>query len=401
MAHDHLHDDELQPKMWTYAVIGASVPLFWMGNYVVGLCFVLIGLLYTVAGNLMTRIPEEDQCAIRYNIWSADDVVADLLKWQAQSQSLEDSVDTKQQKERYHAVTSVALAALAKKFCARQRQKQLLQQSSSASSTKKLDDDESNQMSLCCQEAVYMSLKSFGECDDAVVAASFALLALVAKSDGVRERHLQQADAYGLDVIVECMKKAMIRSQEYDNVSKEQEAAELQRKACLMLGALSDGNADIARQVVEEGGLKAVLNACTWYRVHEEVANWALWAVFILCYENAVNKVTLVEEDGIPIVLQTMKNCPDSVEVARHGTAILFDLLREQHDEAGNDHPRLDVWKIRNTALVAGLHESVVHAMMKFSGNANMDIMMMGREILVKTGYLGVIPEPQMSFVQS
>lgn len=432
---DHDHDDDaLQPQIWTFTVLAASIPLFWMGNWGVGLCFVLIALMYMAAGNLTTKIPEQDQIAIKYNVWSATDIVEDLSQRCQETNQPRDETDDnvkKQMRDRYRTVALAALAALAKKYGSRQRQQQKQRQhrpqqpslisTKTAERRKKQDDvdndDELNQMSRSCQEAVYMCLKSFGsggdhdDDDDAVIAASFALLALVAKSGSVRERHVQQADAYGLDVLVRCMTEAMKRAREYDDDankssdrSREQAAAELQRKACLMLGALSDGDAGIAHQVVQEGGLKAILDAVSWFRFHQQVANWALWAVFILCYENSVNKVTLVQLDGVPIVLEALKHCPGSVEVARHGTAILFDLLREQNigAEAGDYQPRLDVWKIRNTALAAGLHEILLHAIKEFSGiSANMDIILMGREILVGTGYQGVIPEPQISHVRS
>jgi hypothetical protein len=45
------------------------------------------------------------------------------------------------------------------------------------------------------------------------------------------------------------------------------------------------------------------------------------------------------------------------------------------------------------SALTAGLHRAVAHAMGEFCDK--MDIMMMGREILVGTDYKGVIPEYQ------
>lgn len=356
----------------------------------------------------MVKISEEDQYAIRYNIWTDDDILADLQQWQEKYRQQKNRAAVGEenkdqpQRDRYRVVALTALAALAKKYGLQQRRKQRGDKSAQPSSTKNLkpEDAELVRLSLVCQEAAYVSLKSLGDGDDAVVAASFALLALVAKSELVRERHLTLADAYGLDVLIRCMSQAMKRAHKYDDCScEEQEAAELQRKACLMLGALSDGDSEIARQVVEEGGLKAILDAVAWYRFHQEVANWALWAIFILCYENAVNKVAFVQLDGIPIVLQAMKHSPDNIDVARHGTAILFDLLRNQDVDC--DHPRLDMWMIRNKALSAGLHERIVHTMNEFTESTCMDIVMMGREILVGTGYQGVIPEPKITLAHS
>jgi hypothetical protein len=127
------------------------------------------------------------------------------------------------------------------------------------------------------------------------------------------------------------------------------------------------------------------------------VANWALWAVFILSYETPSNKVRNVELGGVPIIIQTMKNVTDCRNVARHGIAVLFDLLRD--DQKTNSvggaakHQHLDVWQIRKTALAAGLHDAILTAMENFSDN--IDIILMGSEILSGTDYRGAVPQYQ------
>jgi hypothetical protein len=217
----------------------------------------------------------------------------------------------------------------------------------------------------------------------------------VAKNEAVRERHLQQADVFGLDKLIRAMDRARKAAEKCREKTAEQEHAELQRKACLMFGALADGDAAMASQIVNDGGLLSILDAISWYRFHKDVVNWGLWAIFILGYEHPSAKSALVELHGIPIILEAMKKCRQSVEVARHGIAILFDLLRNQQQPL-NDAKSIDVWKVRDEALNSGLHEVLLDALEKFSTNENKDIIMMGRELLIGTQYQGPLPDFMM-----
>ena len=88
-----------------------------------------------------------------------------------------------------------------------------------------------------------------------------------------------------------------------------------------------------------------------------------------------------------------MENCSKSVEVTRHGIAVVFDLLRDGIAES-DEGPNPNVRRIQETAVAAGLHPIVLKAIETFSDNSsNTDIIMMGRELLVGTGYRGQIPE--------
>jgi hypothetical protein len=365
----------------------AAVPLFFMGKWTWGL--VIIVVCFTLAlFAAMAEMKVEDQLEIRFNVIDAEDVLDEMMLAHeeieaASALSPTDTTETDTDtpvSSGGRIVIVTGLTALAKKY---NREQEL----------RKKENQDPHSLPLVCQEAAYVSLASFPT-DESVVAAAVSLLALVSKDTRVRERHLHEAGTYGFDRPVECMRQALEKAQnaEKEDAALEQASAELQRKCCLLLGAVSDADAVIACQVVQEGGLDAILDALKWYRFHADVANWALWAIFILCYENLPNKVAVVQAGGVPAVIQTILNVPDSQEVARHGIAILFDLLRE--DDGGTaGQPAMDVWRIRNTALTAGLHRAVAHAMGEFCDK--MDIMMMGREILVGTDYKGVIPEYQ------
>lgn len=75
----------------------------------------------------------------------------------------------------------------------------------------------------------------------------------------------------------------MKRAKACPNPTEEQEriSAELQRKGCLYLGALADGDQDIARKIVDEDGMIGLIDMLDWYRFHSDVVNWTLWAIFI------------------------------------------------------------------------------------------------------------------------
>lgn len=250
-----------------------------------------------------------------------------------------------------------------------------------------------HEIETICQEAAYIVLGLHPNINEAVSAA-ISLLALVSGDTEVRRLHMEEADKFGLNVPVRAMRDALSRAKLFDvkkgrSPSEEEErlSAELQRKGCLLLGALADGNRDIATKVVDEDGLEAALDAVDWFRFHADVANWSLWAVFILCYDHPGNKGHLMRLGGIQRICRVMKDIPNSPEVARHAVAILFDLMREVPNNL------TDLSQIRMIALNAGVHEVVRKAMDE--NPSSVEIMMMGQQMLVATGYKGDIPQYQ------
>ena len=379
------------------------------GRWFYGLLLVTTGFVFAICNSAMDQLHEEDKQEIRYNIMEASDVVLELGEWEKaikvhhdkreSSESNKNDEEEVVPKARIHFVAG--LEALAKKYGNRkqqQQQQQTVMEQHRRNATERGTDKSFSpsstryhQFELLCQQAAYGAYRTFPDNDDQVVAAALSTHALVSKDSEVRQRHLFEADTYGLNLPVECMRASLQRAKEETNEDKEQQAAELQRKACLLLGALGDGNAEIATKIVEEDGLEAVLDTLNWYRYHEDVVNWALWAVFILSYENPSNKVKTVELGGVPIIVQALRNVPGCLEVARHGIAILFDLLRE--DSSSPSSQQLDIWTIRKSALAAGLHQAVLESMESHS--SVIDIMMMGQEILSGTNFQGSAPQYQ------
>ena len=378
----------------------------WTGRWVWAATAVVACLLAALC-NAMDEIQQEDKQEIRYSIMEAEDVLLELLQWE---QEIFSNAEASLSEGKVAVLKG--LEALAKKY-GRQSSKLKSaapsEEASSASFTNRQQrlqiSSRLQELALVGQQAAYVGFRCF-PVSDTIVAASLSLAALVAKQDAVRERHMQEADKYGLDLPIRCMRNALDRAKDTtqsssfetptssSSLSAEQQSAELQRKGCRLLGALADGDASMARLVTEEGGIEVMLQAVDWYRFHSDVANWALWATFILSSEDVHNKAVVVECNGVPIVIRALRNCGDTLEVVRHGFAVLFDLMRE-HNDSGDDKstPRLDVWRIRNSALNEGVHEVVVRCMDEFSGT--MDVVMMGQGILVGTDYKGEIPKYQ------
>ena len=312
----------------------ASIALAVAGSYPLALATVLLALVWLCCSST-SSLSLEDQLEIKFNIWEAPDILQEMARSDGD-----------------RAVLVAGLHALARKY--------------------------HPDTALLCQDAAYLALQSS---DDTILAAALSLLALCAKREDVRERH--QADVYGLDRPLDAIRASLLRAKELHDPKLEQQAAEVQRKACLWMGALSDGDTASAQLVAGEGGIEAILAAVDWYRYHSEVGNWGLWALFVLCFEAKTNKEVLVRENGVPIVVRVVENCAESVDVARHGLALLFDLMRE------DEETRVDVWAVRKSALAAGLHDAVSLAMVNHN---EMDIMMMGQELLVGTNYGGDVP---------
>jgi hypothetical protein len=346
-----------------FLLVGA--PVFMSGHIVWGGLIMFLGLILALRAGI-DQIDEEDKQDIRYNIMEAEDVVAHL-------EALEPAPKDEQDDYSRRLQCSSSLSALAKKW---------------------LKENRAEDLALLCQHGAYITLDLYPE-DDDVVSGSISLLALIAKDPQVRQRHVAQEDAYDLELPIQALHQALERAQQTDIENYEEQLAEIQRKGCLFLGALTDGDKelDLSIRVVQEGGLQVILDAANWFRHHEGVINWALWAIFIICFDNLKNKVELVRLGGILTVCQSMKNSLDSLEVSRHGVAILFDLLRQVEEPDGEVNA--DPWEVRQLALAAGLHEVVYNAMVEFSDS--MDIVMMGQEMLAGTGFKGEIPQYQQA----
>uniref|UniRef100_A0A7S2L506 Uncharacterized protein n=1 Tax=Leptocylindrus danicus TaxID=163516 RepID=A0A7S2L506_9STRA len=253
---------------------------------------------------------------------------------------------------------------------------------------KELDIDKVRE-NLSCQDISYAVLGKFPH-NDIICTEAFSLLILVAGTNEVKERTINESETYGIDVPLRIMRESLHRIKQVngdDGLIEEREriVAELQRKGALLLGAYGDGDKDMATIVVDEDGIDCLLEAASFFRKHQGVCKWVLWALFILCYDHIENQQHFVRLDGIQKVCCLLGTTENSIDSQRHGIALLFDSLRENPLGPNKITARM-------IAVSAGIH-GIVGKSMSLYAKESPEILLMGKQILVGTGYRGEIPQ--------
>jgi hypothetical protein len=226
----------------------------------------LIGAMILATCNAVQEITDEDKLEIRYNILHPDHIVQEMVDCEAsvrkEKQDNQDKGSTLQL-SKARLVVETGMTALVKQYTKRQRQKQL---------SPDADGEPNHHLALLCQEAAYIALRLFTN-DTAIVASALSLLSLVAKTVEVRDRHCSDSN-YTIELPIRSMRESLRQAQTVQSSSSntideaaEQQVAELQRKGCLLLGALSDGNEQLARQIVQNGGMEAAIDAMNWFAI--------------------------------------------------------------------------------------------------------------------------------------
>jgi hypothetical protein len=344
-------------------------PLVFSRQYIYGGLAIAVGIIIAVKSS-MDSMNEAEKLELRYSIISAEDLIAELEQLDDDNDVLGDqqnAVATETRAAENRLKYLQGLSALAQKYNRSERKQELC---------------------TWCQQVAFTVIRLYPE-DNEAVAGAISLLALIAQNADVRKRFKYQAEDYGLNKPINVLQNALGRAKLEEDETKEELLAETLRKGCLFLGAVcnDDNDLGLALMIAKEGGLELIVDAASWFRLHEDVSNWALWAVFMLCFDQTRIKIQLVRSRGIQFICELMRHNPSSIEVNRHGIALLFDLLRENQS---TEDIKWDPWEIRKVALASGLHEVVFSAMNEFSDS--MDIMMMGQEMLVGTGFQGDIP---------
>ena len=348
-------------------LVAVALALAVAGSWGWAVIALLLAILFAVC--LMTgKIEQKSQYDIRFNVIHPGDIFMEMLQWETRYLTFYEENNNKS--EDPQLVQDGRILVLAGIHAQIRKLKE-----------GKLTDTSA----VIGLESVYLVFRRFGR-DDQVLIAAISLLALIAKNDKVREKILFEADAFGLNLPIKALCDGLERAKLLEHNSEQEVlAAELQRKGFLVLGALCDGSTELAQLAVQEGASDAALGAVNWFRCHSEVVNWALWALFILCYEHAPNKVAVIQGEGIPIVIEAMRHCSDSLEVSRHGIALLFDIMRDETADCQPGGRSLDIWRLRATAQSAGLHQVLLEILDKHSEAS--DVAMMGMELLAGTGY--------------
>jgi len=144
------------------------------------------------------------------------------------------------------------------------------------------DVDEDNRLLII--ELTMLALKSYPD-NDKIILLSLTLSSLLANNDAVIQKIIWKDSNY-LQVIIGTMQSSLSRAKAIDEPLEHDErlSAEIQRRGCLFLGGFSD-DADAVKQIIDLGGINAVIEALQWYRFHAGVCKWGLWAVFHMCYD--------------------------------------------------------------------------------------------------------------------
>jgi hypothetical protein len=364
---DDDREEETATYIWMVATGVASLAMAWAGKlWMAGMLAVVAGLFWA-SGHLLTPLSVAERKAIEYNIWSAEDCYAELQQQQPPQHRLLDD-----------ASQLALLAALSKKYTnSRNRSIVAVGTADGENRPDALLSARREEVAMIChnaaQEIIRMKIKEKNDeqqdqeqqlQDDQVLDAAIALLALVATESPVRRSYGADDDGRRrLANVLSVLQQALLRAKLYrDNGAQEQQAAELQRKGCLLLGALANlnhnkPNADneplsLGQLIVTLGGIQCIVDALAWFRCHEHVAIWALWAIFTLLYDQedgdddattseqsvsmssaSTNRTTntaiqqLLNANGGPAILAALEQCGHDVDVARHGMAIVFHLV--------------------------------------------------------------------------
>jgi hypothetical protein len=186
-----------------------------------------------------------------------------------------------------------------------------------------------------------------------VLDAALVLLVSVSTEPLVRRSYCAD-DGHLVEIVVQILQRARLRAKQYREPEMEQRAAEIQRRGCLLLGALVNNNRYAAvattptamcQLILAKGGMRCIVDALDLFRCHEDVANWALWAIFTILFDhrdednnqssspstrtntNTTAVQHLLNANGGPVILAALENCGHHVGVASHGIAIFFHLV--------------------------------------------------------------------------
>ena len=160
-----------------------GTPLLLSGRYIYGGVICAIALIVAVNAE-MQDIKEVEKQEIRYNILEPEELLAEL---ETMEESSTTTPATTEDAETKHTKCLASLAALAKKYNKKDRDKGL---------------------GLLCQQAAYLTLKLYPD-DYEVTAGAISLLALIAKDPQVRQRSKFQPDVYGFDRPIRSLQKIL------------------------------------------------------------------------------------------------------------------------------------------------------------------------------------------------
>mmetsp|Transcript_38683 Transcript_38683/g.65870 ORF Transcript_38683/g.65870 Transcript_38683/m.65870 type:complete len:412 (+) Transcript_38683:120-1355(+) len=229
-----------------------------------------------------------------------------------------------------------------------------------------------------------------------IVVRSLTILRRISTLPDVRA-HFEAVGGAALSPIIAAMAcvlshdKAVSLDTSGPDETRGRRCAEVHRLGALIFGALCDNCHDLQTVAVDEGLTTALLAGMDWFRHHEPLAQWALWALFNVTFNHASNKVDLVRRGGLKTVVTTMSAHSKSVSVQRQAVAVLFSCLMNEKtlgdsgsDCGSNGDVKAEVAGMREVAYSQGMNEAVAAARMSHPNDK--PIQAMGRQILEASG---------------
>jgi hypothetical protein len=427
-------------SIWMISTGVASLAMVWAGKVWFAGILAVLWALFGLSGRLMKPLSVAEKKAIEYNMWSAEDCyAAAVVQHQTPLDDVAKLALLGALSKKYHRCCLVVKDDFAKK---KEEQHQSVNPANGSNSTSSLLSRR-EEVALICHNAAHEIIRQQEQEGDEdqrrqqqpveqVLDAALALLALVATEPLVRRRYGAD-DGQGVEIVIQLLHRARLRAKQYREPEMEQRAAELQRKGCLLLGALANNTRNAAaaatstarngsgvvmlennnscslgQLILVKGGMQCIVDAMAWFRCHEHVANWALWAIFTLLYDHpedddqsspssslpstTTNTNTtaiqhLLNANGGPVILAALENCGHHVDVARHGMAIIYHLVVAQNIPL----PPAPVIRIVEQLLVAHHFPTTTNEDStiptnpdEMSHSARQQIALMGRDILVR-----------------
>mmetsp|Transcript_22105 Transcript_22105/g.28628 ORF Transcript_22105/g.28628 Transcript_22105/m.28628 type:complete len:380 (-) Transcript_22105:110-1249(-) len=170
------------------------------------------------------------------------------------------------------------------------------------------------------------ALKTFPDSKEVAIWV-FSAMTFLAKVDAVKK---QVGDEGGLNTIICTMEKCLEAGKQCEIKETEDARAtaemylNTQKRGCMALGQIVDGQPKLQTAAVDEGGLDVVLECMQWYRDHGELQQWALWAILQLTFEHPANRVYLLKKGGMRLVLDSLKNHAQARKVQCQGLGVVM-----------------------------------------------------------------------------
>lgn len=160
----------------------------------------------------------------------------------------------------------------------------------------------------------------------------------------------------GVSRIVDLARSSLRREKEGPLNADRLQDVDVQREVALILGILCDGGNDALKtKIADEGYITVAIESLDYYREHEHLPQWILLSLFNISYLHNYNKLEVIRNGAISVVICIMDRHPSSLPIQRQAIALLFSCLMKVDG--------LDVLRYREQARSQGIISAIQRAM--------------------------------------